>query len=73
VAATFLLDLIDTRLKGVDYFQSLGVQYLARNLSYVTLSVVAVLVKNRTFHAILVTCALVYLVVWMVQRYSILS
>jgi hypothetical protein len=44
LAATFLLDLIDTRLKGGSYF-----------------------------HAVFVACALVYLVIWMFQRYLILS
>jgi hypothetical protein len=73
LAATFLLDLIDTRLKGGSYFRSLGVQYPIRNLAYVALAGVAMFVENRRFHAVFVACALVYLVIWMFQRYLILS
>jgi hypothetical protein len=35
--------------------------------------VTAMFVENRRFHAVFVACALVYLVVWMAQRYLISS
>jgi hypothetical protein len=73
LAVTFLLDLVDTQLKGADYFHSLGLQYLIRNLAYVTLAVTAMFVENRRFHAVFVACALLYLVVWIAQRYFVLG
>jgi hypothetical protein len=69
LAATFELDLIDTRLKGVDYLQALGRQYLLRNGAYTGMSIIAMFVTNRRFHTIFVAGALVYLIVWFVLRY----
>ena len=72
LALTFVFDLIDTALKGSAYFHSLGLQYPIRNLCYAALAVVAMFVANRRFHAIFVTCALIYLAVWAAQQYFVL-
>jgi hypothetical protein len=69
LATTFVLDVIDTRLKGLDYLQALGSQYLLRNTVYAGVSIIAMFVTNRRFHAIFVAGALVYLIVWFVVRY----
>ncbi len=72
LAATFLIDLIDTALKGSDYFRSLGVQYPIRNLGYAAAAGAAMFVRNPRFHAVFVAAALVYSVIWIVQTYLLL-
>ena len=73
LAVTFLLDLIDTRLKGAEYFRSFGIQYPVRNLAYVTFAMVGIFVRDRRFHTAFVTGSLLYLAVWIVQKYNVLQ
>jgi len=51
MALLFLADIVDTLLKGVPYFVSLGPVYYIRTLSCLLLCLVAIKTNNRKFQA----------------------
>lgn len=59
LAALFVVDVGDTLIKGLPYFEALGPVYYFRTVSLLVLSIVAMFVSNRRFHAALVIFALV--------------
>jgi hypothetical protein len=60
LATTFLLDVIDTLIKGEPYFDTLGLQYLVQVPLGLLLAVIAIRTANRTFHLGLVIAHLLY-------------
>lgn len=58
LALAYVLDLIDTLLKGFDYFTSLGIGYPLQAGFIVTLCLIGVSTRSRRYHAILVGIAL---------------
>ena len=58
-----IIGLGDTAIKGVEYFHSLGIQYLIAVGATVTLSAIAIFTRNERFHAIFVVVALSYLII----------
>lgn len=46
---TFIIDFGDTAVKGTQYFQSLGIEYPIRNITYIILCLSAIFVKNERF------------------------
>jgi hypothetical protein len=70
LAVVYLVDVIDTALKGRDYFLSLGPEYPARTLAYVALSLVAMFVAGRRFHIAFVVANLVYQVSFILRYYQ---
>jgi len=66
---SFLVDLVDTRLKGDAYLQALGTEYPFRVACFVVLSVVAMFWRNRWFNAIFVVGTLLYQASWMLRQY----
>ncbi|ESY93399.1 MULTISPECIES: hypothetical protein [unclassified Mesorhizobium] len=60
LAATYLLDVIDTLLKGPEHFARFGNEYLFRTPVFVALCIVAILVRDRRFHIAFVAAALIY-------------
>jgi len=73
LAAMLLTDIVDTALKGRDYFFSLGVEYPARTAIYIVLSLIAVMTGNRRYHAAFVAFALFYQLYWIFRVYDILT
>lgn len=63
----FVLDFIDTALKGSAYFKSLGWEYIARNVILIGLSVAAIFISKIKFHLGFVATALAY-DVWSIFR-----
>ena len=47
----FSLDVADTLIKGLPYFQTLGPVYYFRTLSLLVLSLLAIKIDNRKFQA----------------------
>ena len=72
LALVYAVDMADTWLKGPAYFDALGPEYVIRNVSYIVLSLVAVVTTNPRFHGGFALAALAYQVVWIVRRYEIL-
>jgi hypothetical protein len=56
------MDIGDTAIKGMDYFYSLGPQYMISQTVLVASSCIAIFTRNEWFHAIFVVTLLVYLV-----------
>jgi len=66
---SFLVDLVDTRLKGDAYLQALGTEYPFRVACFVALSAVAMFWRSRWFNAIFVVGTLLYQASWMLRQY----
>ncbi|WP_315822754.1 hypothetical protein [Paraflavitalea speifideaquila] len=69
---SFLFDIGDTLLKGADYYQSLGTEYLVRISIHVLLCVVAIRSRNEKVHAALVIFFLLYNLFWFIRKYQVL-
>ena len=52
LAIVFVLDILDTFIKGRDYVHALGAFYYIRTALYIVLSVAAIKIKNEKFHAV---------------------
>jgi hypothetical protein len=66
---SFLVDMMDTRLKGSDYFQALGAEYPIRIACFVVFSAIAMFTRNRWYHGIFVAATLLYQFTWMLRQY----
>jgi hypothetical protein len=73
LAAVFLFDLIDTLLKGREHFEAFGQEYLIRVPVYIALCCIAMVTKNRRFHAAFVIGSLVYEVSWILRQFNTLN
>jgi hypothetical protein len=60
LAASFIADILDTLLKGTDYFLQYTWEYPVRNSVHFLLCIVAMFVSNRRFHALLVLLFIIY-------------
>lgn len=67
------LDLIDTVIKGDDYFASLGREYLFHNGAFAALAVAAIFIRDRRFHLGFVVVAILYEVSWIWRLYDDLT
>ncbi|WP_375786409.1 hypothetical protein ACE10Z_01730 [Bradyrhizobium sp. Pha-3] len=70
LALTYILDVVDTLLKGEAHFAQFGHEYVFRTPVLIVLSVVAVLTSNRRFHAIFVLGTLVYQTTWILRLFN---
>ena len=68
-AASEVMDLIDTLIKGMDHLRSLGLEYLVHNALFLVLCLVAARTRNLTFHGLFVAAGLVYEVTYMYRQY----
>lgn len=73
LGATYLLDLVDTLLKGQAHFARFGVEYLIRTPVFVLLCVAAIYVRDRRYHTAFVALALVYQAWWIMRLFDTLS
>ncbi len=60
LAISFIADLVDTRIKGTDYFMWVNMEYYLRIISHVILCVFAIKMNNRKFHLGLVIILILY-------------
>ncbi|MER9772990.1 hypothetical protein [Mesorhizobium sp. M0220] len=70
LAATYLLDVIDTLLKGPEHFAHFGIEYLIRTPVFVVLCVIAILLRDRRFHIAFVAGALVYQISFILRLFD---
>lgn len=73
VAVTYLLDVIDTLLKGEAHFARFGHEYLIRTPLFVVLCLVAAYVRDRRYHTAFVTFALIYQAWWIMRLFDTIS
>ena len=72
LGASFLFDIGDTLLKGVNYYHSLGTEYIVRIAILVALCVVAIQTRNKRFHGALVVFFILYNLWWFFRKYQVL-
>ncbi|MDQ0313973.1 hypothetical protein [Amorphus orientalis] len=70
LALLFVIDVIDTNLKGADYFRSLGPIYPLRQAMLAAGAVAAVWIRSRTYHMIYVGFALILEVIWAIYHFD---
>ncbi|WP_029076159.1 hypothetical protein [Kaistia adipata] len=73
IAVIFLVDLVDTAIKGSAHFHSFGIVYPARNLIYAGMAIVAMFVSDKRFHLAIAICALAFQVFWILRAFSTLQ
>jgi hypothetical protein len=73
LAATFVLDVIDTLLKGEAHFAHFGHEYLLRTPIFLALCIAAIFTTNRTFHILFVAAALAYQVSWILRLFDTIA
>jgi hypothetical protein len=73
LAATFLLDVVDTLIKGEAHFQKFALEYLIRTPVLVTLCIAAAMTGNRHFHKIFVAAMLAYQMSWILRLFYTLD
>lgn len=62
--ATFILDIVDTLIKGEPYLDSLGLEYLMQVPLGIALCAIAIWTCDRRYHLALVLCHLAYQFWW---------
>ena len=70
LAATYLLDVLDTLLKWPEHFARFGNEYLFRTPVFVALCIAAILVRDRRFHIAFVTAALIYQISFILRLFD---
>lgn len=73
LGSTYLLDVIDTLLKGEAHFARFGQEYLIRTPVFVLLCIIAAYVRDRRYHIAFVSLALVYQAWWIMRLFDTLS
>ncbi|MDP9896354.1 hypothetical protein J2W32_005404 [Variovorax boronicumulans] len=69
LAATFLLDVVDTFIKGDAHFQKFALEYLIRTPILVALCVAGSVTPNRLFHRVFVVGMLAYQMSWILRLF----
>ncbi len=72
VAAIFLVDLVDTAIKGSAHFHSFGIVYPARNIIYAGVAIVAMFVADKRFHLAIAVLGLAFQIFWILRAFSTL-
>lgn len=70
LAATYLLDVVDTLIKGEAHFARFGAEYLVRTPILVGLCVAAIMLRDRRFHTAFVAFALIYQISWILRLFD---
>jgi hypothetical protein len=73
LAATIPADLIDTMLKGRDYYMSLGIEYPIRLVVVLLLCGIAAWSRNRRFHFFFAAGYFIYYLTWILRLYDVLE
>jgi hypothetical protein len=60
LGASYLLDVVDTAIKGREYFGHFGWEYPLRNAIHFVLCLIAMKTSNPRFHAALVLLFIIY-------------
>jgi hypothetical protein len=68
--AFFLVDFIDTLIKGAEYFASLGVEYPVTQGVQITGCAIAFATTNRRYHAGFAVAILAYQLLWAMRNYG---
>ena len=72
LAAVYLVDYVDTLLKGADYLHAFGAEYPARNIVHVLACAVAIVTRRAWFHATFVLLAVLYQLSWIARQFEVI-
>lgn len=72
LGSLFLVDLIDTAVKGADYFATLGIIYPIRQGVLFASSVAAMFIADRRYHAVFVLVGLAAEIYWILSQFEVL-
>lgn len=73
LSGTYALDLIDSLLKGQEYFQNLGLEYLITSAVQFSFCVVAIWTRNERYHVVFAIGMFAYQVSWAIRMYDSLG
>ncbi|GAA4300530.1 hypothetical protein [Compostibacter hankyongensis] len=72
LALTFVLDIVDTLLKGSAHLQSLGPEYPIKSVVHVALCLVAMASSSKRFHGILVLLLILYQFSYIMRMFNVI-
>ena len=70
LAATYLLDVVDTWIKGPEHFARQGLEYPVRIAGGTTLCLLAAAIPNERFHQVFALASIAYQISWIVRLYG---
>jgi len=73
LAATYIIDVGDTLMKGTDHLLSFGPEYLIRTPLIVLLCIAAAVVRNRAFHATFLVFKVGYQLFWILRHFNTMA
>ena len=73
LSGLFVIDVIDTVLKGADHFRSLGPEYPYKQAAFFAFAIAAMVVRSRRFHQGFVAAALLVQIWFILAEFEILS
>lgn len=71
LAAVCLVDVGDSALKGSAHLRALGLEYFVRQSTMFTLSVIAIFVPKRLYHAAFASAGILYQVWWALRQFDV--
>lgn len=72
LAVVYAVDMLDTWVKGPDYFHGFGPEFVVRNVSYIALCLVATVTRNPWYHGAFLCAGLAYQVSWIARQFETL-
>ena len=72
LAVVYVVDFVDTWIKGAAYLESFGPEYPVRTIAYVIACLVAIATARPWFHAAFAIAALVYQLSWIARQYELI-
>lgn len=66
----FIIDFADSYLKGIEYFRALGAEYILRQSAMISVSAIAIFIRNKTFHLTFALVSIAILLIWVINRYQ---
>lgn len=71
LALSFGADIVDTAIKGGDYFLYNQSEYFVRVISHIVLCLMAIKINNKKFHAILAVLFIVYELSYILRLFNV--
>jgi hypothetical protein len=72
LAAVYVVDYVDTLLKGIDYLEAFGIEYPLRNGLHVLACAVAIATRRAWFHAAFALLAVLYQLSWIARQFEVI-
>ena len=72
LALMYVVDYVDTWLKGIDYLRSYGFEYPIRNICYIVFSLIAMRTNSVRYHTVFAVTALLYQLSWIGRAFETL-